>query len=71
MRKFRNPKAGFTLIEMVLVIALIVVLAAVLFISITQYLSKADTVKYVASHVASSFSAQNVSINSNFISLGY
>ena len=71
MRKFRKPKTGFTLVEMILVIAIIVLLAGALFVAISKYLSKADTVKYVASYKVSSFSSQNVDINNNFISLGY
>lgn len=71
MRKIRSAKAGFTLIEMVLVIAIIVILAGALFIAISQYLSKANTVKSVVSSRASSFSSQNADINNNFVSLGY
>lgn len=71
MRKFRGSKAGFTLIEMVLVIAIIVILAGALFIAISQYLSEANKVKMVASTKAESFSSQNADINSEFIDLGY
>ena len=49
MRKIQKNKKGFTLIEMVLVIAIIVILASVLFIGISGYLAKANTVKVIAS----------------------
>ena len=41
MIRCKKSKRGFTLIEMVLVIAIIVILAAVLFLSITGYISRA------------------------------
>ena len=43
MRKLNKSKAGFSLIEMVLVIAIIVILAAVLAMSITAYITKAES----------------------------
>jgi len=49
MKKIQKSKKGFTLIEMVLVIAIIVILASVLFIGISGYLAKANTVKQIAS----------------------
>ena len=49
MKKIQKTKKGFTLIEMVLVIAIIVILAAVLVMSIGTYLNKA---KNAASSVA-------------------
>ena len=45
----QKNKKGFTLIEMVLVIAIIVILASVLFYGISGYLAKANTVKIIAS----------------------
>ena len=41
MKKIQKSKKGFTLIEMVLVIAIIVILAAVVFFSVSSYLAKA------------------------------
>ena len=41
MRKIGKTRAGFTLVEMVLVIAIIVILASVLVIGIGSYLNKA------------------------------
>ncbi len=43
MKKIQKSKKGFTLIEMVLVIAIIVILAAVLVMNIGQYLNKAKS----------------------------
>ena len=42
MKKIQKSKKGFTLVEMVLVIAIIVILAAVLIIGITKYLNGAN-----------------------------
>ena len=42
MKKIQKSKKGFTLVEMVLVIAIIVILAAVLIIGVTQYLNAAN-----------------------------
>ena len=41
MKKLRRSKKGFTLIEMVLVIAIIVVLASVLILNIAGYMDRA------------------------------
>ena len=43
MKKIQKNKKGFTLVEMVLVIAIIVILASVLFFSVTDYLNKAKS----------------------------
>lgn len=45
MKKIQKSKKGFTLVEMVLVIAIIVILAAVLLIGITKYLNGANAAK--------------------------
>ena len=42
MKKIQKSKKGFTLVEMVLVIAIIVILAAVLLLGIGQYLNAAN-----------------------------
>ena len=56
MRKVYKTKQGFTLIEMVLVIAIIVILAAVLVMSIGAYLNRAK-------NAASSLASHNASIS--------
>ncbi len=45
MKKIQKSKKGFTLVEMVLVIAIIVILAAVLIIGVTKYLQAANAAK--------------------------
>ncbi len=55
MKKIIKAKKGFTLIEMVLVIAIIVILAAVLVFGIGSYLQRAK-------NAASSLSKHNQSI---------
>ncbi len=56
MKKIQKTKKGFTLIEMVLVIAIIVILAAVLVMSIGSYIQRAK-------NAASSISEHNNSIS--------
>lgn len=43
MKKIQKSKRGFTLIEMVIVIAIIVILASVLFFAVSAYLTRAKT----------------------------
>jgi len=45
MKKVQKSKRGFTLIEMILVIAIIVILASVMFIAVQGYLNKAKSAK--------------------------
>ena len=45
MKKIQKNRKGFTLVEMVLVIAIIVILAAVLIIGVTKYLQAANAAK--------------------------
>ena len=49
MNKVYKARKGFTLIEMVLVIAIIVILASIIFLGISGYLAKANTVKIITS----------------------
>jgi len=55
MKKIQKSKKGFTLIEMVLVIAIIVILAAVMLIGIGTYIQNAQS-------AAAKMSEHNVSI---------
>lgn len=57
MKRICKGKAGFTLIEMVLVIAIIVILASVLVLTVGTFLSRAK-------NAASSVSLHNWSISS-------
>ena len=56
MKKIQKSKKGFTLVEMVLVIAIIVILAAVLLLGIGTYLNAANK-------AASSITQHNDSTN--------
>lgn len=56
MKKIQKTKKGFTLVEMVLVIAIIVILAAVLALSIGTYIGRAKK-------AASSVSLHNWSVS--------
>ena len=56
MKKLNKSRKGFTLVEMVLVIAIIVILAAVLVLGIGTYLNKAKA-------AASSVTQHNSSIS--------
>ena len=54
MKRVNKTKKGFTLIEMVLVIAIIVILAAVLVLNIGSYIDKAKSAaESVRTHNAS------------------
>ena len=56
MRKLNKSRKGFTLVEMVLVIAIIVILAAVLLLGIGTYLNAANA-------AADSVTSHNDSVN--------
>ena len=71
MKKFQKQKMGFTLVEMVLVIGIILILAAVMFISVSGYLSTTHNVQASFSSNNSSFISKNSNINNEFINLGY
>lgn len=66
-----HKRTGFTLIEIMLVIAIIVILSTVMFLAVSTYLSKANTLKSRVSSNAGAFSSSNKLINSKFIDLGY
>ena len=55
MKKIQKSKKGFTLVEMVLVIAIIVILAAVLLLGVATYIQRAQA-------TASSVKAHNSSV---------
>ena len=63
MKKIQKSKKGFTLVEMVLVIAIIVILAAVLLFGVAQYLNAANKAK-------NSISAHNSAIDDVTSKLG-
>lgn len=71
MKKLQKRRAGFTLIEMMVVAAIIIILASVAFLSVSAYLNKAKSLNVTVSVNASSFAKKNVNLNSNFVDLGY
>ena len=60
MKKIQKSKKGFTLVEMVLVIAIIVILAAVLLLGIGTYLNAANA---AASSITSHNNSTNAVVN--------
>jgi len=71
MKKLQKRRAGFTLIEMLIVATIIIILASVAFISVTAYLGKAKSLNKDVSVNASTFASKNVKINDKFVDLGY
>jgi type IV pilus assembly protein PilA len=65
MKKIQKSKKGFTLVEMVLVIAIIVILAAVLIIGITKYLNGANAASASISMHQSEIDSVTGDINNN------
>jgi type IV pilus assembly protein PilA len=63
MKKIQKSKKGFTLVEMVLVIAIIVILAAVLVLGIGAYLTKAKAAASSVKDHNSSVEVVNQEIN--------
>ena len=63
MKKIQKSKKGFTLVEMVLVIAIIVILAAVLVLGIGAYLTKAKAAASSVKDHNSSVEIVNQEIN--------
>ncbi|MDY6338577.1 MAG: type II secretion system protein [Saccharofermentans sp.] len=63
MKKIQKSKKGFTLVEMVLVIAIIVILAAVLVLGIGAYLNKAKAAASSVVEHNSSVETVNSEIN--------
>lgn len=70
-RIIKNTKLGFTLVEMVLVVGIILILAGVLIIGIGSYMNQAKSVASDFSEEELSMSNKNKQINSNFVNLGY
>jgi len=71
MKRLKKQKTGFTLIEIVLVVAIIVILASVLIISVTTYINQANSVSDNVQSKSATFESNNNAINSNFVDLGY
>ena len=63
MKKIQKSKKGFTLVEMVLVIAIIVILAAVLVLGIGTYMQKAQAAASSVSQHNSDVEAVNSAVD--------
>jgi len=64
MKKIQKSKKGFTLVEMVLVIAIIVILAAVLIFGVAKYINAANAAKKSISEHNSAVGTVNSAIKS-------
>ena len=64
MRKIGKTRRGFTLVEMVLVLAISVILAGVLVIGIGTYLNKARNASYSVTQHNSSIEFLNAEVDS-------
>jgi type IV pilus assembly protein PilA len=71
MNKIYKTKRGFTLVEMVLVIAIIVLLAAVVGISVSGIISKGKSGSASVNAERETFQANNAEKNSAFAEFGY
>ena len=71
MKKFNKSKYGFTLVEMVTVIAIILILASVLFFSVLKYTKESDAAKKKVDSKASQFSSGALSKEKAFSAAGY
>lgn len=71
MKCLRKSQRGFTLIEMVLVIAIILILVSAVTISVVSYMNTAKNAKAAVSSQNVAFESSNKEINNNFMDLGY
>lgn len=71
MNKIYKNKRAFTLLEVVIVISIIVLLAAVVGISVSEYLSTSRAASDSAKAKISESFANNKVVNDNFVDLGY
>ena len=71
MSRIYKTKRGFTLVEMVIVIAIVVILAEVVGISIHGYITKGKDSSSSISSERVQFQADNAKKNSAFVSFGF
>lgn len=67
----KNSKHGFTLVEMTMVIAVIVILATVLFINIAEYFDTTDRAVDTMSTQVSAMHQTNASQNGILVEYGF
>ncbi|MBP5187027.1 MAG: prepilin-type N-terminal cleavage/methylation domain-containing protein [Clostridiales bacterium] len=71
MSRIYKTKRGFTLVEMVIVIAIIVILASVVTFSIARYINKGNSGSESLATEREAFQANNVSRNAAFVAAGF
>jgi type IV pilus assembly protein PilA len=71
MKRLHKNSRGFTLIEIVIVIAIIVILAGVMFLAVSTYVNRAKSAKDKVSIQQSAMASANEQINQDFVDLGY
>lgn len=71
MKRLHANSRGFTLIEIVIVIAIIVILAAVMFLAVSTYITRAKTARDTISSEQAAMESANQQINQDFVDLGY
>ncbi len=71
MKRLHKNSRGFTLIEIVIVIAIIVILASVMFLAVSTYVNRAKSTKDKVSAQQSEMESANMQINQELVDLGY
>ena len=71
MSRFYKSKRGFTLVEMVIVIAIIVILAAVVTISVSGYLTRGHEKSDSLANERATFQSDNAAKNAAFVAAGF
>ncbi|MCQ2516501.1 MAG: prepilin-type N-terminal cleavage/methylation domain-containing protein [Saccharofermentans sp.] len=71
MKKFTKSKAGFSLIEIIMVVAIIVILAGVMALNISSYISKANSASALEESIRSSNEGLVQSYEDHMAELGF
>ncbi|MBR2749761.1 MAG: prepilin-type N-terminal cleavage/methylation domain-containing protein [Clostridiales bacterium] len=71
MNKIYKNRRAFTLVEIVIVVAIIVLLAAVTGLSVSEYISNAHAGSEQLSSKRAASIANNSAINDSFVNIGY
>ncbi|NLW88503.1 MAG: prepilin-type N-terminal cleavage/methylation domain-containing protein [Clostridiaceae bacterium] len=71
MRRLSNTRRGFTLVEIVIVIAIIIILGSAIFFAVNRYIQSANDAKDMVSSMEESVEQSKDAINQDYVSLGY
>lgn len=71
MKRLYKNRRGFTLVEMMVVIGIIVILSAFSFLAVSTYLNKASEAEANISSQQESFNSAQDDINQKFVDFGY